>query len=148
MIYYTFSKNNRKIIINTDNEYNTLTFNVSKNKDNNIYDIVIDPGHGGKDSGANKNGYYEADLTMKIANNLKSKLEKKGFKVKLTREENQLSRDEKLNDYGTHGRAVIPYEVKAKYLFSIHLNSNVYNYVRRKRCSFFGVLTALLAQCH
>ena len=129
MIYYTFSKNNRKIIINTDNEYNTLTFNVSKNKDNNIYDIVIDPGHGGKDSGANKNGYYESDLTMKIANNLKSKLEKKGFKAKLTREENQLSRDEKLNDYGTHGRAVIPYEVKAKYLFSIHLNSNVYNYV-------------------
>ena len=129
MVYYTFSNTNRKIIINTDNEYNTLTINVSKNKDNSNYDIVIDPGHGGRDSGASKNGYNEADLTMKIALNLKEKLKKSGFTVKLTREENQLSKDDKLNDYGKHGRAVISSEVKAKYVFSIHLNSNIYNYV-------------------
>lgn len=129
MTYYTFSDKNNKIVVNTDTQYNTLTFNVTSNKDKNIYDVVVDPGHGGKDSGASKNGYNEADLTMKIAIDLKQKLEKYGFSVKLTRDENQLSKDEKLNDYGTHGRAIIPYEVKAKYVFSIHLNSNYYSSV-------------------
>ena len=124
MTYYTLSKTGNKIIINTDTEYNTLTFNVSKNKDKGIYDVVIDPGHGGIDSGASKNNYNEADMTMGIALNLKEKFEKYGLSVKLTREENQLAKDEKLNDYGLHGRAVIPFEVKAKYLFSIHMNSN------------------------
>lgn len=129
MIYYTLSKNNNKITINTDDEYKTLMLNVIENTDNDIYDIVIDPGHGGRDSGASKYGYNEEELTMKIALNLKQKFENNGFKVKLTREENQLTKEEKLNDYGIHGRAVIPYEVKAKYLFSIHLNSSYYSYV-------------------
>lgn len=129
MVYYTFSKTSNKIVIDSDNEYHTLTLNVSKNKDKNIYDIVVDPGHGGIDSGASKNGYNEADLTMKIALNLKKKLEHSGFSVKLTREEGQLSKNEKLNDYGIHGRAVISSEVKAKYVFSIHLNSNNSSYV-------------------
>lgn len=129
MIYYTLSNKNNKITINNDGEYKTLMLNVLENKDREIYDIVIDPGHGGKDSGANKNGYYEKDLTMKIALNLKQKFEKNGVKVKLTREENQLSNNEKLNDYGIHGRAVIPYEVNSKFLLSIHLNSNYYSYV-------------------
>ena len=129
MTYYTFSNTNNKILINSNNEYNTLSFDVNGNSDEEIYDIVVDPGHGGMDSGANKNGYYESDLNMEIALNLKEKLENKGFKVKLTREDGQLSNNEKLNDYGLHGRAVISHEVNAKYLFSIHLNSNVYNYV-------------------
>lgn len=129
MIYYTLSNKNNKITINNDDEYKTLMLNVLENKDREIYDIVIDPGHGGKDSGANKNGYYEKDLTMKIALNLKQKFENNGVKVKLTREENQLSNNEKLNDYGIHGRAVIPYEVNSKFLLSIHLNSNYYSYV-------------------
>lgn len=129
MTYYTFSKTGNKIIINTDSEYNTLVINVSKNTDKDIYDIVIDPGHGGMDSGASKNGYNEADLTMKIGLSLKNKLEDKGFTVKLTREDGQLSKNEKLNDYGKHGRSVISHEVNAKYLFSIHLNSHYYSYV-------------------
>ena len=125
MTYYTFNNIGNKITVSTDSEYNTLVIDVNKNSDKDIYDIVIDPGHGGMDSGAIKNGTYEADLSMKIALDLKKKLEKNGFKIKLTREEGQLSKNEKLNDYGEHGRAVIPFEVKAKYLFSIHLNSNI-----------------------
>ena len=122
-VYYTFSNTNNKIIINSDNDYKTLMANVSENTDK-VYDVVIDPGHGGMDSGATKNGYSESDLTLKIALNLKEKLEKNGVKVKLTREDGQLTSNEKLPDYGVHGRAVIPYESKAKYLFSIHMNSN------------------------
>lgn len=123
-VYYTFSNIGNKIVINSDLEYNTITFNVTKNTESEIYDVVIDPGHGGKDSGANKNGKSEADYTMKIAAKLKEKLEENGVKVKLTREVNQLSSDKKLPDYGVHGRAVINHEVGAKYVFSIHLNSN------------------------
>ena len=124
-IYYTFSNVGNKIVINTDNEeYNTLLFTVSKNTDNDIYDVVIDPGHGGMDSGANKNGYKEADFTMKIASNLKKKMEDNGIKVKLTRDIDDLTNNEVMPDYGKGGRAVIGHEVKAKYLFSIHLNSN------------------------
>ena len=126
MTYYTLSNKNKKIVINTDDDYKTLTFNVTENTDDNIYDIVIDPGHGGMDGGANVGSYKEADFTIKIANQLKEKLENKGFKVKLTREDGQLTNNEKLPDYGTNGRAVIAHNVGAKYLFSIHLNSNAY----------------------
>ena len=123
-IYYTFNVNGNKIVIDSDEEYSSIRFTVTENTDNEIYDIVIDPGHGGMDSGANKNGKREADYTMKIATKLKKLLEDKGLKVKLTREDGQLSNNEVLPDYGKGGRAVINHEVHAKYLFSIHLNSN------------------------
>ena len=123
-IYYTFSNVGNKIIINSDEYYETLMIDVSENKDKDVYDVVIDPGHGGMDSGANKNGNKESNYTMKIAMNLKEKMEANGISVKLTREDGQLTTNEVLEDYGEHGRAVINHEVHAKYLFSIHMNSN------------------------
>ena len=131
MIYYTMSNYNKKIVINNEDKYQTMMLKVDKNKDKNVdvYDIVIDAGHGGRDVGALKNGYKETDFTMKIANKLKSKLEGYGFNVKLTYEDGQLSSEDKLEEYGIHGRAVIPREVNAKYLFSIHLNSSSYSSV-------------------
>ena len=122
--YYTFSNNKNKIVIDSDEEYNTVRFTVTENTDKDIYDIVIDPGHGGMDSGACKNGYCETNFTMKAAINLKEKLEANGVRVKLTHEEGQLTKNEVLSDYGVHGRAVVSHEVHAKYLISIHLNSN------------------------
>lgn len=38
-----------------------------KNKDDSVYDIVIDPGHGGMDGGASAYGYSERDFTFQIA---------------------------------------------------------------------------------
>ena len=122
--YYTFSNRGNKILITSDEDYHTLMFTVSKNDNKDIYDVVIDPGHGGMDSGAIKNGRKESEYTMKIANDLKNKLEEYGVKVKLTREEDQLTTNEVLDDYGKSGRAVINHEVNAKFLFSIHMNSN------------------------
>ena len=127
-IFYTFSNAVNKIIINTDDEYKTLTMNVVKNtNDEEIFDVVVDPGHGGTDSGASKNGNKEADFTMKAALSLKEKLEAYGVKVKLTREDGQLTLNETLPNYGIHGRAVVPHEVNAKYVFSLHLNSSNYS---------------------
>lgn len=128
-IYYTMSNYGNKIVINTEDSYPTMMMNVTKVKNSDVYDIVIDPGHGGMDGGASKNGYKETDFTMDIATKLKNKLENQGFKVKLTHELNQLSNNERLEEYGVHGRAVIPREVNAKYLFSIHLNSSNYSSV-------------------
>ena len=125
-IFYTFSSVGNKIIIDTDDVYNTLTLNVNKEKNNDVYDVVVDPGHGGMDSGASKNGHKESDFTMQAAISLKEKLEEYGVRVKLTREEGQLTANETLPNYGINGRAVIPHNVKAKYIFSLHLNSSNY----------------------
>ena len=48
--------------------------------------IVIDPGHGGKDSGALGKNAQEKDLVLAIGKLLKKALEKDGFNVKMTRE--------------------------------------------------------------
>jgi N-acetylmuramoyl-L-alanine amidase len=127
--YYTMSNYNKKIVIDNEEDYPTMMLHVANNNDNDIYDIVIDPGHGGMDGGATKFGYKETDFTLDIANKLKEKLTKEGFTVKLTHEEGQLTSNDRLEEYGTHGRAVIPREVNAKYMFSIHLNSNNYSSV-------------------
>lgn len=125
--YYTITKNNsnNKVSINFDEykEINYVEFKVKEEKlPNQVYDITIDPGHGGKDIGASsklgKNTYYESDLTLEISLLLKEELEDLGLKVKLTRD-----KDINLNPYGEGGRAVIPNEVKSKYSLSIHLNS-------------------------
>ena len=49
--------------------------------------ILIDPGHGGIDGGAkSKNGVIEKDINLQISTKLKECLENKGYKVYLTRE--------------------------------------------------------------
>lgn len=49
--------------------------------------IVLDPGHGGQDPGAiSVSGKYEKDLTLKMAKETKAILEKRGYKVVLTRD--------------------------------------------------------------
>lgn len=123
-IYYTMSNYNKKITIKYDDEYSTIGVVVKNNKDSNVYDIVLDAGHGGKDPGATKYGYSETDFTLDIALKVKEKLEASGIRVKLTRDADTLTDEERLPEYGVHGRAVIPGEVKAKYLFSFHLNSS------------------------
>ncbi|WP_066889892.1 N-acetylmuramoyl-L-alanine amidase CwlD [Clostridium nigeriense] len=52
--------------------------------------ILIDPGHGGFDGGAkSKNGVIEKDINLQISMKLKENLEGKGYKVYLTRENDE-----------------------------------------------------------
>lgn len=52
--------------------------------------ILIDPGHGGFDGGAkSKNGVIEKDINLQISLKLKEVLESKGYKVYLTRENDE-----------------------------------------------------------
>ena len=87
--------------------------NASRNKD---LVVVIDPGHGGKDSGATANGLYEKNLTLSIAKYCREELEKyAGVKVYMTRESDTYptltERVELAKNWG------------ADVLVSIHINS-------------------------
>lgn len=137
--YYTITKNdkNNKIdivfdkLVLDEGKKNYMNINIMETKlPEDIYDIVIDPGHGGKDGGAvttyNGVNYAEKDITLDYAKDIKVALEELGLKVKLTRDGTN-EEDLGIYDmYGKGGRAVIPNEVKAKYVLSLHLNSAEY----------------------
>ncbi len=48
--------------------------------------IIIDPGHGGYDPGAEKNGLYEKDIVLDVSRRIKKYLDEHGFYVIMTRE--------------------------------------------------------------
>ena len=47
--------------------------------------VIIDPGHGGKDSGTIKNGMIEKELTLEVAHRVERLLQERGLVVFLTR---------------------------------------------------------------
>lgn len=68
--------------------------------------------------------YNEAELTLKYANKVKKELENLGLKVRITRDGTETK--ENFNVYTVYnedGRVNIVGDSKAKYVFSIHLNS-------------------------
>lgn len=124
--YYTISKNNSfNHILITQDKKDTLNIKVKEDNKKDIYDVVIDAGHGGIDSGACYKGTCETDFTLTLSKKLKEKLEKSGLKVKLTRDES-IKRNQFFPKYGQDGRIDRAMSSKAKYLFSFHLNSGLY----------------------
>ena len=70
-----------------DEDMSYIKFSVAKAKlPASVYDISIDPGHGGSDPGAISGKYKEAEIAMKYSAELKQKLEDLGLKVILTRD--------------------------------------------------------------
>lgn len=120
--YYTMSEFNNKVVINSDNDYPTMMLNISKNKEEDVVDFVIDPGHGGMDGGAEAFGVCERDYTYKLATTIGEKLEKAGYSVGYTRED--VDNNTLIEEYNEHGRAVVPSEKHAKYVISVHFNSS------------------------
>ena len=55
------------------------------------YTVVIDPGHGGKDSGAlgSNRGYMEKTVVLQIAKRVRAHLKRLGFRVYMTRSSNR-----------------------------------------------------------
>jgi len=124
--YYTMTrdyKNNRIIIDNdTYENYSYMYLEVKEKRlPDNVYDVVVDPGHGGSDSGAVNGEYKEDTLNLEYGLMIKDALTDLGLKVKMTRED-----DINLKTYGHGSRTAIPYEAKAKLMLSIHLNSTNY----------------------
>jgi N-acetylmuramoyl-L-alanine amidase len=78
--------------------------------------IVIDPGHGGKDSGTiGFNNSYEKDINLDISKKLYKKLKSMGYKVILTR-----ATDEFIDN---NTRADIANKKRARVFISIHGNA-------------------------
>lgn len=48
--------------------------------------VIIDPGHGGEDSGAIGNNQYEKDYTLKISRYMYDRLKELGIPVSITRD--------------------------------------------------------------
>ncbi len=63
-------------------------FSLSRQLGLGVARIVIDPGHGGHDPGAQGKGLNEAELTLDVALRLEKLLEDEGLEVVLTRREN------------------------------------------------------------
>lgn len=80
--------------------------------------IVIDPGHGGGNLGAEYGEYTEKDMTMTVARAMKEELEKyDDVIVYLTRESDA--------EMTIKDRALFAKEKKADFLFCLHFNSSV-----------------------
>lgn len=78
--------------------------------------IVLDPGHGGHDTGASNGEAMESEIALKITKLVGDRLEKSGLKVIYTREKDEWVSLEK--------RALIANRAKADLFVSIHLNSS------------------------
>jgi len=101
-------------------EYRTLVIVIPFRKEGGKYTVVIDPGHGGKDSGAHYYGVNEKDINLSIAKKLSTYLREDGrFKVFLTRK----------GDYfiPLAERQKFTSKVGADLFISIHANANPYN---------------------
>lgn len=134
--YYTISKENtnKKVDISFyEKEYDEKKYKLSilkvenANLPEDIYDIVIDAGHGGKDVGERSGATTEADLSLEYAKLLKDALESKGYKIKLTRDDNNTGSYTYTNMYDSNGRISIACSSKAKLLISFHVNNGVNN---------------------
>jgi N-acetylmuramoyl-L-alanine amidase len=129
--YYTVTKDgtNKKANIEfvektyNNNEYSLLRISFEETSlPDDVYDIVIDAGHGGKDKGENAGSVTEADVALEYANSLKTKLENEGYKVKLTRDENNSDSYTYTNMYDSNGRISVACKSKAKLMISFHIN--------------------------
>ncbi|WP_315077883.1 N-acetylmuramoyl-L-alanine amidase CwlD [uncultured Clostridium sp.] len=83
--------------------------------------IVIDPGHGGIDGGAqSKNGTVEKDINLSISLKLKNQLEELGYSVYLTREDDSELDKKKVNDL--NARCNMKKDKNCEVFISIHQN--------------------------
>ncbi len=88
-----------------------------------IYDVVIDAGHGGTDFGVKLEKNTESDITLEYANLLKQSLEDIGLKVKLTRNNENTDLYTDTNMYDATGRITSACKSKAKLMISLHINN-------------------------
>lgn len=109
------NKDNNFTYIDSLNNKNIVVL-ISKLKNPYKYKIVLDPGHGGIDVGANAGKLYEKDLTLKIVKFMPEFLRYNGFNIKFTRE------TDKAVDYKYEIPKIVN-SAGADLFVSIHINS-------------------------
>ena len=94
--------------------------NLLFSQDNNVFTLVIDAGHGGKDPGNRGNGYFEKNIALNIALGVGERLEKnKNFKIIYTRKNDRF--------VDLFDRAKIANDANADLFISIHCDSHTSN---------------------
>ncbi len=88
----------------------------------NMITVVVDAGHGGFDGGAKgtDTGVIESGLNLEVANKLRSALEKEGFLVIMTREDENAIGSDKSADMKKRKEIINGENVD--YVISIHMN--------------------------
>lgn len=82
--------------------------------------VVLDAGHGGRDSGAlSPHGLPEKDANLRLAKAVRDELVKRGYKVVLTREDDTF--------IGLYDRPKVAHEANADLFVSIHHNAPGYS---------------------
>lgn len=84
--------------------------------------VVLDPGHGGYDSGSQYGSIYEKDITLSIAKLVGKYLHDKGIQVVYTRNEDVALADYELSDL--QARIDIGVKEQAVYFVSLHMNES------------------------
>lgn len=100
-----------------------ITDQTLENDNPTIYDIYLDAAHNTEsynyvDKGRTANDLVEANELYRIAVAVKEKLEEKGLKVLLSRE----NEDSVINQYGVDGRLYKAYQAKVKHYIELNLN--------------------------
>ncbi len=111
-----FTLTTQKEIKNTEPVIKTET-EIKQNKKPIKNKVVLDPGHGGTDYGAIREGINEKDITLDISKRVGSILKSKGYKYKLTRDEDLY--------LGLQERCDITEAENPEIFVSIHVNSAV-----------------------
>ena len=90
--------------------------------------IVLDPGHGGHDSGAQKYGTVEKDVVLAFAKSLRDKLEKSGrYKVMMTRDDDTFIELDARRDFAEHNRAALFIAIHADYANTSASGATIYS---------------------
>lgn len=93
------------------------------------FHVVIDPGHGGNDTGAEQNQLKESQIVLEVSKKLASLLEKNSaFKVSLTRKSETFLALESRTEFANSARADL--------FLSIHVNWNENKSVRGREIYF------------
>ena len=90
--------------------------------------IVLDPGHGGHDSGAEKNGAIEKEVVLAFALKLRDKLNKTGrFKVMMTRDDDRFIELSERVDYAERNNANLFIAIHADYASTRARGATIYS---------------------
>jgi len=90
--------------------------------------IVLDPGHGGHDSGAMKNGAVEKDVVLEFAQTLRKKLEASGrYTVLMTRDKDEFIELTERRDFAERHNASLFIAIHADYAQSSASGATIYS---------------------
>lgn len=94
-----------------------------------LYDFVIDPGHGGSDTGTANGIMIEKDLNLKISKYEKCRYESMGYKVYMTRYDDSLGEmlgNSGLDPLDRRGLTIGYYGAVSRVAYSNHHNGSMY----------------------